>query len=184
MIWETWYDFCPGDELWAVCQVQIQSVILSSGFPYQLFKAMVSYQVVEVMVKAWVRGSGLESWRCCLPVPSWEVKIPAYEEMSFGKLGSSLKCLSKFSQTGFISNNGPVVGTQVERASSLQLHSDPEQLTVFKFQFRGSRTAVRGVAHSNKDTSPLATAVFPVHIIQTWQNFGVGDRGIEPGLCA
>ena len=30
-------------------------------------------------MKAWVRGSGLESWRCCLPVPS-------YQEMSFGKL--------------------------------------------------------------------------------------------------
>ena len=78
--------FCPGDELWAVCQVQIQGVILSSGFPYQLFKVMVIYQVVEVMVKAWVRGSGLESWCRCLPVPSWEVKIPPYEEMSFGKL--------------------------------------------------------------------------------------------------
>ena len=91
MIWETWYVFCPGDELWAVCQVQIQGVILSSGFPYQLLKAMVIYKVMEVMVKAWVRGSGLESWCCCLPVLSWEVKIPTYEEMSFGKLGSSLK---------------------------------------------------------------------------------------------
>ena len=136
--------------------VQIQGVILSSGFPYQLLKAMVIYQVVEVMVKAWVRGSGLESWCHCLPVPSWEVKIPAYEEMSFGKLGSALKCLSKFSQTGFIGNIGPVVATQVECTLSLQLHSDPEQLTVFNFQFWGSR-AVQGVAHSNKDTSPLAT---------------------------
>ena len=79
-----------------VCQVLIQGVILSGGFPYQLFKAMVIYQVVEVMVKAWARGSGLESWRCCLPVPSWEVKIPAYEEMSFGKLGNSLKRLPNF----------------------------------------------------------------------------------------
>ena len=128
-----------------VCQVLIQGVILSGGFPYQLFKAMVIYQVVEVMVKAWARGSGLESWRCCLPVPSWEVKIPAYEEMSFGKLGNSLKRLPKFSQTGFIGNTGPVLGTQAERASSLQLHSNLEQLTVFNFQFWGSRT-VHGVA--------------------------------------
>ena len=38
------------------------------------------------MVKAWARGCGLESWCCWLPVPSWKVKIPAYEEMSSGKL--------------------------------------------------------------------------------------------------
>ena len=70
--------------------VKYRSRVLSSlvGSLYELFKAMGIYQV---MVKSWVRGSGLESWCCCLPVPSLEVKIPTYEEMSFGKLGSSLK---------------------------------------------------------------------------------------------
>ena len=56
--------------------VQIQGVILSSGFPYQL-------------IKSWWRpglGAGLESWCCWLPVPPWKAKIPAYEEMSSGKL--------------------------------------------------------------------------------------------------
>ena len=80
--------------------VQIQGVILSSGFPYQL-------------IKSW--------WRPGLGAVDLRVGVVDYQShpgklkslpMRRWALESSLKWLSRFSQTGFISNAGPVVGTQ------------------------------------------------------------------------
>ena len=103
VIWETWYDFCPGDELWAVRQVQIQGVILSSGFPYQLIKSWKSW---------WRPGLGAVDLRVgVVDYQSHPGKLKSLP-MRRWALGSFLKWLSKFSQTGFISNTGPVVGTQ------------------------------------------------------------------------